>query len=79
VSALNVVPFRDVPSLMDLPGRLRWLADEIERSEVQNIQTMLVLQEDDNGEVSLACFGVNPSRSEISGLLLRAAMTKAGQ
>jgi hypothetical protein len=71
---VKVVPLREEPSLMDLPGRLRWLAGEIERADVQNIRTLLVVQEDDEGEVDTACFGVNPSRTEAVGLLHRAAL-----
>lgn len=72
----QVVPLREVPSLMDLPGRLRHLADEIERCEVQNIRTMLVVQENDAGELAIACFGINPSRSEVVGILTRAALKR---
>lgn len=58
---------------MDLPGRLRWLASEIEACDTQDIRTMLVVQEDTQGDVRIACYGVNPSRTETVGLLTRAA------
>lgn len=71
---MKVVQLREEPSLMDLPGQLRRLANEIEG---QPIRTVMVITEDHDGDVDMAYFGPVLSRSEVPGLMLRAAMQEA--
>lgn len=76
---MNVVPLRDTPSLMDLPGCLRQLADQIEAGRTEKIETLIVLTEDESGELGSRCYGVNPTRAHVAGLFFMAAHKTAGE
>lgn len=71
---MNVVPLRDEPSLMDLPGCLRQLADQIERGDVAPLETLVVVKRYESGQLGCECFGVNPTRDEVIGLLTRTVL-----
>lgn len=71
---LEVVQLRDgAPSLRDQAAWLRRLADQLERADVSDVRTILVVSETVEGKVPAPwCFGDNPDRSGIVGLLTRA-------
>ncbi len=68
---MHLVKLRDVPSFMDIPGRLRWLADRIESGEF-DVRTAVVVIESD-ASIRTLSYGENPTTNEIVGLLTRAA------
>ena len=45
---VEVVQLRSAPTLNDIPGQLRQLADEIERGEVKATSALCILPQDDN-------------------------------
>lgn len=70
----TVTPLRDTPSLMDIAGWLRRKADELEADGVlADIETLLIVHMDSYGEVGVCCFGINPPRAQVVGLLHMAA------
>lgn len=71
---MKVVQLRDEPSLMDLPGQLRRLADQIERGEVAPLETLVIVKRYEAGQLGCECYGVNPTRDEVIGLLTRTVL-----
>jgi hypothetical protein len=70
---LTVVDFPIQVSLADIPGRLRWLADEYERDHENIPETLLIVEGMPNGGIEVRCFGDCPSKWEMVGLLTLAA------
>lgn len=70
-----VAPLRNgLPSLQDMAGWLRVLADRLEAAKDQDVRTLLIVTETIDGRIQPPhCFGDNPSRSEVVGILTRAA------
>jgi hypothetical protein len=77
--ALRVVPIRDgAPSLRDLSGWLRKLADELDACADQDVRTLLIVTETLDGSIPPPrCLGDNPSRASVVGLLTMAASKAA--
>ena len=73
-----VTPLRNTPSLMDIACWLRLKADQVEAHAEQGIVTLLIVTEDEAGEVVTSCLGANPPRTQVAGLLMTAAMQMAG-
>lgn len=65
---LNVVRLRDSPSLNDLPGQLRQLADKIERGEVEG-ETAICIVPQATGWPLLYGWGPQFERMAIVGIL----------
>lgn len=66
---LEVVKFPVQVSLADIPGRLRQLADEIEEQGDDRPLTLIHVEGYEDGSVNVGCFGDNPSKWELVGLL----------
>jgi hypothetical protein len=69
---MKVVQLRGEPSLMDLPGCLRHLADQIEAGKAEPLETLVIVKRHESGRLGCECFGVNPTRDEVVGILTRA-------
>lgn len=75
---LKVVELRPgKPSLRDIAAWLRIKADQIEACETSEIETLLILTKDTEGELHSTCFGDNPNRAEVVGLFYMAALKSA--
>lgn len=72
-SPLRVVPISAKPPLSDVPGRLRDLASMIEAGEFGAVRTALVVLERIGPKLSTLCYGENPERPHLIGLLHMAA------
>lgn len=73
---MNVVPLHDGrPSLCDMIGRLRLMADELEqlKDTDNDVRTLLIVTHTVSGEAKVACFGDVPSMQHCAGLLLTGA------
>lgn len=68
-----VVPIRNEPPLSDIAGRLRHLADEIERGEWDVESCVVMLAGAREFAPATFCFGDNPDRHWLSGVFLHAA------
>lgn len=67
---LKIVDFPVRVSLVDIPGRLRQLADEMEAAGDDDMPLTFVFVEGyEDGEVKVGCFGDCPSKWELVGLL----------
>lgn len=64
---LAVVKFPVQVTLMDIPGKLRDHARLMEDRD--RPKTLLIVELDQDGDVSTYCFGDNPSRIESVGIL----------
>jgi len=64
---LAVVKFPVQVTLMDIAGKLRAHADTMEHRDKP--KTLLIVELDQEGDVSTYCFGDNPSRVESIGIL----------
>lgn len=75
VSPLRVVPIRDgSPSLQDLSGWLRKLADDLDACDGSDVRTLLIVTETLDGSIPPPrCLGDNPTRASVVGLLTMAA------
>jgi hypothetical protein len=71
VTDLKIVDFPVQVSLADIPGRLRQLADEMERRPHEETMplTFVFVEGYEDGEVKVGCFGDCPSKWEVVGLL----------
>lgn len=72
----RLVPIRSTPPLNDVPARLRLLADQVEAGQFDTVRTMLVVVErrqQGRPLLSTLCFGENPERPHVIGLLHMAA------
>lgn len=71
---LEVIRFPVQVSLADIPGRLRQLADDYEAGKYDGLPvTLLYVEGFKDGSVKVGCFGDNPSKWELVGLLTLAA------
>jgi hypothetical protein len=70
---VNVVKLHEQPPFTDIGGRLRRLADQIEDPENHQPRTVLTVIYQHDGTVTTRCFGDNPPRCEVLGLLQMAA------
>ena len=66
---LTIVDFPIQVSLADIPGRLRWLADEYERDPKSLPETLVFVEGYEDGSLKVGCFGDCPSKWEVVGLL----------
>ena len=64
MSSLKVVPLRDVPLLNDVPGRLRALADELERESAPVQSCYVVMTQPDAFLPDVRVFGENKLRRD---------------
>ena len=78
VSNLRVVPIRDnLPALNDISGWLRRVADELDECDTQDVRTLILVHESQDGEIITRCFGDNPDRSKVVGMFTMAGIQAA--
>ena len=72
-SQLKLVPFRPEPSLLDIPGQLRQLADAIERGDHKPEAAFMLLTEPDTFKPTFFGWGRVPDRHGVAGLFMHCA------